>query len=223
MTEISAALVKQLRELTGAGVMDAKRALVESRGALEPAREILRRKGMADATKRSGRTVREGLVDAYLHPGGRVGVLLEVNCETDFVARTEPFRALVHDLALQIAAHSPEYVRREQVPAAIVEREQRISRGQAEDQGKSAQIAERMTTGKMEAFYQQVCLYDQPWIRDEGNRRRKVEEVVREVASTLGEHLDVARFTRYTLGESAGDGGPEPKGDPGGTGGAVRA
>ncbi|HUY96125.1 MAG TPA: translation elongation factor Ts [Verrucomicrobiae bacterium] len=208
MSEIPSALVKRLREMTGAGIMDAKRALVETDGDLERAREALRRKGMADAGRRSGRVVREGLVDAYIHPGGRVGVLLEVNCETDFVARTDRFRQLVHDLALQIAAHSPEYLRREDVPPAEVEREQRISRGQAEDQGKSPAVAERMMTGKLDAYFARVCLMDQPWVRDEGSRRRRVEEVIREVASTLGEHVDVSRFTRYTLGEGPA-GAPE--------------
>ncbi len=214
MTPVSATEVKRLREMTGAGVMDVKRALEEAKGDVEGAREILRRKGMADASRRSGRSVREGLVDAYLHPGGRVGVLLEVNCETDFVARTDRFKQLVHDLALQIAALSPGplYVRREQVPAAVVEQERRIGRGQAEDQGKSREVAEKMVAGKLEAYYQQVCLYDQPWVRDEGSRKRRVEDVIKEAASVLGEHLEVARFARYTLGEAPAADLPEDGG-----------
>ena len=215
MTAIPSALVKTLRDMTGAGIMDAKRALVETAGDLEKARELLRRQGIADASSRTGRVAREGLVDAYIHPGGRVGVLLEVNCETDFVARTDQFRALVHDVALQIAAHSPEVVRRSEVPAETVERERRIARGQAQDQGKSEAVAEKMLAGKLEAFFARVCLYDQSWARDEGSRKRRVEEVIREVASTLKEQVDVARFTRYTLGEGAAEpagAGPAPAG-----------
>jgi elongation factor Ts len=204
---ITADLVRRLREQTGAGIMDCKEALVEADGDFERARDILRAKGLASAQKRSGRQTSEGLVDSYIHPGGRIGVLLEVNCETDFVARTEQFQSLVHDLALQIAGSSPRWVRREDVPEGELERERAIYREQALNEGKAAERLDQIVDGRLRKFYEAFCLYDQPWLRDEGSKGRKVSEVIQEVISATRENITVSRFVRFELGESvAGEG-----------------
>jgi elongation factor Ts len=199
---ITADLVRQLREQTGAGIMDCKEALVEADGDFERARDILRAKGLASAQKRSGRRASEGLVDSYIHPGGRIGVLLEVNCETDFVARTEQFKSLVHDLALQIAGTSPRWVRHEDVPEAELARERAIYREQSLNEGKAEDRLDQIVEGRLRKFYEAFCLYDQAWLRDEGSKGRKVSEVIQEVISATRENITVSRFVRFELGES---------------------
>src|SRR6476660_1972390 len=166
MAEISAALVKQLRDATGAGMMECKAALVEAKGNLEEAITILRKRGLAQATRKAGRSTNEGLIGSYIHMGGKIGVLVEVNCESDFVARTEDFQNLAREVAMHIAAASPQYVRREDVPANVLERERGIYRGQMEGQNKPAAVIDKIVDGKLNSFYEQVCLLDQPSIRD---------------------------------------------------------
>ena len=202
MAEIGAAQVKQLREMTGAGMMDCKRALTETGGDIEKAKDRLREKGMARAAGKSDRTANEGIVEAYLHsPGGappKQGALLELNCESDFVAKTDDFRALARELALQVVGARPRWVRREEIPAGVVEREKAIYRAQVAD--KPANIVEKIVDGKLEAFYSEVCLVDQVWVKDE-KRRKKVGELVTEATAKLGEKISVARFARFEVGE----------------------
>lgn len=200
---ISAEQVRQLREQTGAGIMDCKRALQEAEGDFERARDILRAKGMATARRRAGNAVREGLVDAYVHPDGRIGVLIEVNCETDFVARTEPFRQLVHDLALQVAGRSPRWVSREDVAPGELERERAVYRDQALNEGKSPERLEQIVEGRMRKFYEEFCLYDQAWIKDEGSKGRPVSQVIEEMTAATRERITVSRFVRFERGETA--------------------
>ena len=197
---IPAELVKRLRDATGAGMMDCKRALVDAGGDLERAQELLRLKGLAGAEKRAGRRASEGRVDAYIHPGNRVGVLVEVNCETDFVARTDDFGALVREIAMQVAAAQPEYVARPDVPEDVLERERKIYEEQAKESGKPEHIVEKIVTGKLEAFYKQTVLMDQAYIRDDS---KTVGELVSETAAKVGENVIVRRFARYQLGEEA--------------------
>jgi elongation factor Ts len=203
-TEITAALVKQLREMTGAGMMDCKRALADTGGDIEKAKDKLREKGMARAAGKSDRTANEGIVEAYLHsPGGaapKQGALLELNCESDFVARTDDFKALARELALQVVGARPRWVRREEVPADIVEREKAIYRAQVA--GKPDNIIEKIVDGKLEAFYGEVCLVDQVWVKDE-KRKKKVGELVTEATAKLGEKVSIARFARFEVGEVA--------------------
>jgi elongation factor Ts len=199
-TNIPAEQVKRLRDLTGAGMMDCKRALVESGGDIERAQELLRLQGLAGAEKRAGRRASEGRVDAYIHPGNRVGVLVEVNCETDFVARTDDFGMLTREIAMQVAAASPEYVTRDQVPAEVTERERKIYQEQARESGKPDAIIEKIVAGKLEAFYRQTVLVDQPYIRDDS---KSVGDLVSEVAAKVGENVVIRRFSRYQLGEEA--------------------
>ncbi|MHB1524819.1 MAG: translation elongation factor Ts [Candidatus Dormibacteria bacterium] len=189
--------------------MACKQALVEADGDFDRARDVLRTKGLASAEKRKGRETREGLVDSYIHPGGRIGVLLEVNCETDFVARTDIFKALVHDLALQVATSSPRWVRREEVPTSELERERAIYREQALAEGKGADRLEQIVDGRLRKFYEMFCLYDQPFLRDEGGKARRVEQVIQEAIAATGENIGVARFTRYQLGELLEAGEPD--------------
>jgi elongation factor Ts len=196
--EVNASSVKELREKTGAGVMDCKKALAESGGDLEKAVDYLRRKGLAAAAKKIGRVVAEGLVGAYIHAGGKIGVLVELNCETDFVARTAEFQALLKDVAMQIAAANPRYVRPEDVTAEEIEREQEIYRRQALDSGKPEKVVEKIVAGKMERFYSEVCLLEQAFIKDPD---RKVGELIQETVARLGENIQVRRFARYHLGE----------------------
>lgn len=199
MAEIAPALVKSLRERTGAGMMDCKKALVETGGDAERAVEWLRQKGLATASKKAGRTASEGVVDAYIHLGGRIGVLIEVNCETDFVARTEPFRALVRDLAMQVAAASPRFVRREEVPAAEVEKEREILRARALEEGKPAHIVDKVVEGRLEKqFFTQACLEEQPFIK---NPDQTVGDLLKETIARLGENIVVRRFVRFEVGE----------------------
>jgi elongation factor Ts len=196
--EITAAAVKELRELTGAGMMDCKKALGEAKGDTEKAVDILRTKGLADLAKRSGKATFEGIVDSYIHAGGRVGVIVEVNCETDFVARADDFKAFVHDVAMHIAAAAPGYVRRAEVPADVVEHEKSIYIAQAAESGKPEAIQEKMATGRLEKFYKEVCLMEQPFVK---NPDMTIEQLLGGVVSKLGENIKVSRFARYVLGE----------------------
>ena len=199
MAEISAALVKELRERTGAGFMDCKRALSETDGDLEKAVALLRERGVAAAEKKSGREASEGLVSSYIHTGGRVGVLIEVNCETDFVARTEEFQRLVRDLAVQVAGLAPLYVDSDSIPAAELDAKKAELAGDESVARKPENIRPQIVEGQLKKWYSQVCLYDQPF-RDE---ERTVRELVTERIATIGENIRVRRFTRYSLGEDA--------------------
>jgi elongation factor Ts len=195
---ITADQVKQLREMTGAGMMECKKALADTGGDLDKAVDALRKSGAAKAEKRSGRAAREGRVEAYIHPGNRVGVLIEVNCETDFVARTDEFGELVRNVAMQVAAAGAEFVRREEVPEERVAREREILRAQTEAAGKPAAILEKIVEGKLGKFFAEVCLLDQPYIRDD---KRTVGDIVQEAASKTGENIVVRRFSRFRLGQ----------------------
>src|SRR5579871_1041832 len=195
---IPAELVKKLRDQTGAGMMECKAALTEAGGNLEDATVILRKRGLAQAAKKAGRAANEGQIGAYIHTGGKVGVLIELNCESDFVARTDDFQNLMKELALQVAAASPLYVRREDIPEAVIDRERGIARAQVE--GNPANVIEKIVEGKLGAFYEQVCLVDQPSIRDP---KTKVEQLIKAAIAKLGENIGVARFVRYRVGENA--------------------
>ncbi len=192
--------VKALREKTGAGIMECKAALVEANGSLEEATTILRKRGLAQAAKRQGRATAEGVIGSYIHMGGKIGVLLEVNCETDFVARTEDFQTLVKEIAMQIAASSPQYVRREEVPADVLERERQIYRAQLEGQNKPANVIDRIVEGKLASFYEQMVLVDQPSIRDP---KVTVGQMVAAAIAKTGENITVSRFARFRVGEQA--------------------
>lgn len=198
---ISAGQVKELRSRTGAGVIDCRDALVEAAGDLEKAAQLLRAKGLAAAERKSGRVAREGLVTSYIHGEGRLGVLVEINCETDFVARTPEFKTLARDVALQIAATAPQYVSRTDVPADIVEAERAAYVAQARADGKSEAVAARIAEGKLEKFFATICLLDQPFIRDDGSKPRTVGDVIKEVIARTGENIQVRRFARFRLGE----------------------
>ena len=197
MADISAELVKELRERTGAGFMDCKKALTETGGDLEAAVTLLREKGLAAAAKTAGRDAREGLVSSYIHTGGRVGVLIEVNCETDFVARTDEFQKLVRDLAVQVAGLAPLYVDQDRIPAADLEAKKAELLADEATQKKPEAIRPQIVEGQLKKWYSQVCLYDQPF-RDE---ERTVSDLINEKIATIGENIRVRRFTRYALGE----------------------
>jgi elongation factor Ts len=195
---VSADVVKQLREQTGAGIMDCKAALTESGGDIEKAIDWLRKKGAASAQKKVGRATNEGVIESYIHPGSRLGVLIEVNCETDFVAKTEAFKTLARDLAMQVAAASPRVVKREDLPQAVVDKEMEIYRTQAANENKPAAVQERIAQGKLEKFYQESVLLEQNFIKDP---TRTVTQVITEVLAKLGENITVRRFVRFHLGE----------------------
>ncbi|QWT55764.1 translation elongation factor Ts [Christensenella sp. MSJ-20] len=195
---ITANDVKELRERTGAGMMDCKRALTEADGNMDKAIEILREKGLAAAAKKSGRIAAEGLVASYIHMGGRIGVLVEVNCETDFVAKTDNFKDLVHDVAMQIAATNPQYVSKEEVPADVIEKEKEILRAQALNEGKPEKIVDRMVEGRIEKYYKEVCLLEQPFVKDSD---KTVKGMIMEAIASIGENISVRRFVRYEMGE----------------------
>ncbi|HXH10499.1 MAG TPA: translation elongation factor Ts [Alphaproteobacteria bacterium] len=194
---ISVEQVKELREKTGAGMMDCKKALSETGGDIERAIDYLRQKGLSEAAKRSSRTASEGLVASYIHPGGKIGVLVEVNCESDFVARTEDFQALVKDIAMQVAAANPTYLRREDVPEEVISREKKIYEAQAKEEGKPERIIERIVQGKLEKFFQEVCLLEQPFVKDPD---MTIGQLVSSKIAKLGENIVVRRFQRYQLG-----------------------
>ena len=200
MAEVTAAAVKDLRERSGAGMMDCKKALSATGGDLEKAVDELRKKGLAAAQKKSSRTTREGAIDSYIHAGGRIGVLVEVGVETDFVARSEPFREFTHDLAMQVAASAPLWVRRDEVPGEVVEREKAIYREQAK--GKPDNVVEKMLDGKLNKFFQEVCLMEQPFVKDPD---RSIEQLRTDLVGVIGENVEVRRFVRYQLGESVED------------------
>ncbi|NLG37762.1 MAG: translation elongation factor Ts [Clostridiales bacterium] len=190
--------VKALRDLTGAGMMDCKKALVEANGDSKRAQEILREKGLAAAQKKSGRIAAEGIVESYIHMGGKIGVLVEVNCETDFVAKTDEFKAFVRDIAMQIAAANPRYVSSGEVPEDVVENERRVLKAQAMNEGKPEKIAEKMLEGRLKKFYKDICLLDQPFIRDPD---KSVQTLLTETIARIGENISIRRFTRYQMGE----------------------
>lgn len=192
-------LVKELRQRTGAGIMDCKMALDETKGNVEKAIDHLREKGLAKATKKAGRTAKEGVVGSYIHAGGKIGVLVEVNCETDFVARTPEFQSLVKDAAMQIAAANPHYLDREHVPAEVIEKERQILRTQAIESGKPEKVIDRIVEGRVEKFFSEVCLLDQPFIRDAD---MTVRELLNSAVSKIGENISIRRFVRYQLGET---------------------
>lgn len=196
--EISAAMVKEIREKTGAGMMDCKRALTEANGDLERAMELLREKGLASADKKAGRVAAEGLVEAYIHGGGRIGVLVEVNCETDFVSKTDEFRSFVRDIAMHIAASNPQYVRREEVSAEAVAKEREILRAQTLNEGKPANIVDKIVDGRIDKFFKDVCLLEQPFVKESD---KTVEQLVKEKIAQIGENISVRRFARYVVGE----------------------
>ncbi|MDA8144844.1 MAG: translation elongation factor Ts [Thermaerobacter sp.] len=195
---VTAADVKQLRARTGAGMLDCKKALEETGGDLEQAVAYLRERGLAKAAQKAGRQAKEGLVEAYIHAGGRIGALVELNCETDFVAKTDEFRTLAHDLAMQVAATSPRYLDRAQVPEAELAAEREILAAQARQQGKPEAVVERMVQGRLEKFYQENCLLEQPFIKDPD---RTVEELLKEAIAVLKENVVLRRFVRFGLGE----------------------
>jgi elongation factor Ts len=196
---VTADQVKRLRELTGAGMMDCKRALQDADGDVDRAVELLRQRGLAAAGKRAGREASEGMVDAYIHGQGRIGTMIEVNCESDFVANTKDFRAVVRDLAMQVAAHDPEWVSREHVPEEVLAQERKIYEAQAREEGKPDKVIPKIVEGKLEAFFKQRCLLDQPFFRDmEG--KTSVGDVVAKLAASVGENVQVRRFVRYVRG-----------------------
>ncbi|HZW84060.1 MAG TPA: translation elongation factor Ts [Candidatus Deferrimicrobium sp.] len=197
MAEISAAMVKELRERTGAGMMDCKKALGTCEGDMDKAIDFLREKGLAAAAKKEGRIAAEGIVESYIHGGGRIGVLLEVNCETDFVAKGDDFRAFVKDIAMHVAAAKPEYLNREDVPAEILQHERDILKAQALNEGKPEKIVEKMVEGRVEKYYKEVCLMDQSFVKDPD---KTIKDVVMEKTAKIGEKISVRRFVRWEMG-----------------------
>jgi len=191
-------MVKELREKTGAGMLDCKKALEEANGDMAKAADILREKGLAAAAKKAGRIATEGLVESYIHAGGRIGVLVEVNCETDFVAKNEHFKEFVKDIAMQIAAANPKYVRREDVPAEELEKEREILKAQALNEGKPAHIVEKMVEGRLGKYYEEVCLMEQAFIKDPD---KTISQLLNEKIAQIGENISIRRFVRYELGE----------------------
>jgi elongation factor Ts len=198
--EISADLVKKLREKTGVGLMDCKEALRAANGDMEKAVDHLREKGLAKLAKRTGRAATEGSISAYIHTGGKVGTMAEVNCETDFVAKTDEFQAFVKDVVMQITASNPSYIRREDIPSEVLEREKTIYRNQARDSGKPEKILDKIAEGKLEKFYQEVCLMEQSFIK---NTDITIKELLEELVTKLGENIVIRRFARFQLGETA--------------------
>lgn len=200
--EITAQMVKELRQATGVGILDCRKALESADGDFDKAVDYLREKGLAKAAKRMGRDAKDGLVDAYIHAGGRVGVLIEVNCETDFVARTDEYKDLVNSLAMQVAAMNPRFLKREDVPEDVLEHERTLYRAQALQEGKPEQIVDRIVEGRMEKFFSEACLMEQDYIRDDD---LTVDDLVKDYINKTGENIIVRRFARFELGESLGD------------------
>ena len=197
-TTITAAAVKELRDKTGAGMMECKAALTEANGNMEEAVTLLRKRGLAQAAKRTGRATGNGIIGSYIHMGGRIGVLVEVNCETDFVARTEDFQNLVKEIGMHIAAADPKWVKREEVPADAIEKEKSIYRAQMENTGKPAHVLDKIIEGKLGSFYSQFVLLDQPFIRDD---KMTVSQLVAQASAKTGENIQVSRFVRFRVGE----------------------
>lgn len=198
--EISPNLVKELRDRTGAGMMDCKKALVEAKGNLPEAEIILRKQGIASAAKKSTRTTRQGIIGTYIHPGSQLGVLVEVNCESDFVARTDDFQALVKDLAMQVAAADPQFIRKEDVTPQALEKERDIQRARALQEGKPEKMVDKIVEGRMNKYYEEVCLYEQPFIRENSTT---VADLIKSAIAKLGENISVSRFVRFKVGEAA--------------------
>jgi elongation factor Ts len=201
--EISAQLVKQLRERTGAGMMECKKALVEAKGELAEAEVVLRKQGIASAGKKSSRTTKQGVIGNYIHPGAQLGVLIEVNCESDFVARTDDFQELVKDLAMQVAAADPQFVRREDVTEAALATEREIQRARALNEGKPEKMADKIVEGRMNKYFEEVCLYEQPFIKE---NTTTIAEVIKTKIAKLGENISVSRFVRFKVGDTAAPG-----------------
>jgi elongation factor Ts len=199
MANISAEQVKQLRDKTGAGMMECKAALTEANGNIEEAMTLLRKRGLAQAAKRAGRTTAQGTIGTYIHMGGKIGVLVEVNCESDFVARTDDFNNLVKEVAMHIAAANPRWVRREEVPADEIDREKSIYRGQMEKENKPANVMEKIIEGKLGSFYSQFVLLDQPFIRDD---KQTISQLVAQASAKTGENIQISRFVRFRVGET---------------------
>jgi elongation factor Ts len=198
--EISAKLVKELRDRTGAGMMECKSALVEAKGNLAEAEIILRKRGIASAAKKAARTTRQGVIGSYIHPGAQLGVLVEVNCESDFVARTDDFQQLVKDLAMQIAAADPQFIRKEDVTPDALSKERDIQRGRALQEGKPEKMIDKIIEGRMNKFYEEVCLYEQPFIRENSTT---VGDLIKTMIAKVGENISVSRFVRFKVGEAA--------------------
>jgi elongation factor Ts len=199
MAEISATLVKQLRERTGAGMMECKSALTEAKGDIAEAEVVLRKRGIASAGKKSSRTTKQGVVGSYIHAGAQLGVLVEVNCESDFVARTDDFQELVRDIAMHIAATDPQFIRREDVSQAVIDREKEIQKARVIAEGKPEKIAEKIVEGRMSKFYEEVCLLEQPFVKE---NTVTVEQVIKTKIARLGENITVSRFARFKVGDS---------------------
>lgn len=195
---VSASAVKELREKTGAGMLDCKKALEEANGDLDKAAELLREKGLAAAAKKAGRVATEGVVESYIHAGGRIGVLVEINCETDFVAKTDQFKDFARDIAMQIAAASPKFVRREEVPQEEIEKEKEILKAQALNEGKPEKIIEKMVEGRINKYFEEFCLLEQSFIKDPD---KTIETLLNEKIAAIGENISIRRFARYELGE----------------------
>jgi len=200
MPEITAQMVKALRDKTQAGMMDCRKALTEANGDLGEAEVILRKKGMASAAKKAGRAARMGQVGTYIHPGGMLGVLVEVNCETDFVARTDQFQELVKDISMQIAAADPRYLKRDEVPAEILDKEKEIARDRARAEGKPEKILDKIVEGRLAKFFEEVCLLDQPFIKD---NTQTIDQLIKSKVASLQENIAIARFARFKVGETA--------------------
>ena len=199
MAEITAQLVKELRDRTGAGMMECKGALKEANGDVSAAEVVLRKRGIASASKKSERSTKQGVIGSYIHSGSQLGVLVEVNCESDFVARTDDFNELVKDIAMQIAAADPQFIRREDVTAAAIEKEKDIQRARALNEGKPEKMVEKIIGGRMGKFYEEICLLDQPFIKD---NTVKVEDLIKTKIAKLGENISVARFVRFKVGDA---------------------
>jgi elongation factor Ts len=202
MAEITAQLVKELRDRTGAGMMECKSALKESGGDVAEAEIVLRKRGIASASKKASRVTRQGVIASYIHPGAQLGVMVEVNCESDFVARTEDFQELVHDVAMQVAALDPRFIRREDVTPEILDKEREIQRDRAIAEGKPAQIAEKIAEGRMNKFFEEVCLFEQPFIKD---GTTTIGQIVATKIAKTGENITVSRFVRFKVGDAAGE------------------
>jgi elongation factor Ts len=198
--EISAKLVKELRDRTGAGMMECKSALTEAKGNLPEAEIILRKRGITSATKKAGRATRQGIIGNYIHPGSQLGVLVEVNCESDFVARTDEFQDLVKDLAMQIAAADPQFIRKEDVTSEALDRERAIQRARALQEGKPEKMVDKIIEGRLNKFYEEICLYEQPFIKDNSTT---VADLIKTKIAKIGENISVSRFVRFKVGEAS--------------------
>jgi elongation factor Ts len=202
MAEITAKLVKQLRDRTGAGMMDCKSALQEVGGDLEEAEVVLRKRGIASAAQKGSRETRQGLVGSYIHPGAQLGVMVEVNCESDFVSRTDDFRQLVHDIAMQVAAADPQFIRREDVTHGVLEKEREIQRARVVAEGKPVQVADKIVEGRLGKFYEETCLHEQPFIKDS---TLTIGQLIATKIAKVGENITVSRFSRFKVGDSTGE------------------